>query len=285
MKLVPLAVDESLSLRNDGTLEVFFLGVGSMFAQRHYQLNIILVKGDQHLLVDFGMTGPASMHNVARLNPAFIHAVLPTHSHDDHIGGLGYLALTSKYIGQPFMKQPKLKLITTGEYRDILWDRSLRGSLEHNERKEDGSGLVMTDFFDIVLAEPKDTGDRPTWIIQLGDMKIELFRTRHIPEQATTIAESFISYGLFVDDRVFLSGDTQFDPELIQNYAARGAEVFFHDVQFFPGAVHAPLTDLRTLPEAIKQRMFLNHLADSWEEQDPGGFAGWAQQGITYRFD
>ncbi len=58
----------------------------------------------------------------------------------------------------------------------------------------------------------------------------------------------------------------------------------FHDVQFFPGAVHAPLSELATLPAAMRDKMLLVHYADNWQEQDISGFAGWARQGVLYRF-
>ena len=79
------------------------------------------------------------------------------------------------------------------------------------------------------------------------------------------------------------SGDTQFDPGLIELYADR-SEVMFHDVQFFPGAVHAPLADLRTLPDNIKAKMYLMHYSDDWSNHNIADFAGWTNQGVRYIF-
>ena len=62
------------------------------------------------------------------------------------------------------------------------------------------------------------------------------------------------------------------------------ATTMFHDVQFFPGAVHAPLEDLRSYESHIKRKMYLYHRADNWGDQDITEFAGWAEQGIIYRF-
>lgn len=59
----------------------------------------------------------------------------------------------------------------------------------------------------------------------------------------------------------------------------------FHDVQFCPGAVHAPLNDLKTLPAEIKAKMWLMHYADNWQSQEIKDFAGWTQQGVRYIFD
>jgi len=284
MRKYELEGERKLHLANDGDLEVFHLGVGSMFATAHYQTNFFLVKGDSHVLVDFGMTGPTAIAETARLNPGAVRAVLPTHSHEDHIGGMSYLGLSNRYIGIPFMKAPKIKMIITEEYEPILWERSLRGSLEYNEVDEHGRPLAFGDYFDIIHPTPGTETPRQTWELQFGDLKLELFRTRHIPEQAVDIDGAFLSYGLFVDDRVFFSCDSQFDRELLEIYDERGAEWYFHDVQFFPGAVHAPLTDLRTLPTHIKEKMFLSHYGDNFGDQDITGFAGWAQQGIVYNF-
>ena len=46
-----------LSLKNDGQLELFFIGVGSAFALKNNQTNFLIIKGDKHIMVDFGMTG------------------------------------------------------------------------------------------------------------------------------------------------------------------------------------------------------------------------------------
>lgn len=284
MKVIQLARDESLNLNTDGPLEVFFLGVGSLFATRHFQTNFLLIKGEDHVLVDFGNTGPNALRSTARLEPSAIEVVLPSHSHDDHIGGLGHLALHNRYVGIPFMGKPKTQLIATSEYEQLLWQNSLRGSLEWNEVNDSGDPLTLRDFFDVKHPE-FHAGQRDSWTIDVGSMHLELFRTIHIPEQANSIEETFPSYGLYVDDRVFFSCDTQFDRELIDLYAAKGVEAWFHDVQFFPGAVHAPLEDLKTLPEPVRRSMYLTHYSDNWLEQDIAGFAGWTEQGVRYRFE
>jgi ribonuclease BN (tRNA processing enzyme) len=285
MQLVSLPDNKPLSLRNDGGLEAFFIGVGSLFSTEHFHTNFLLVKGEDHLLVDFGSTGPNALRRVARLEPADIRVMMPSHSHDDHIGGLGFLALTSRYIAVPFMQRPKLRLIVTEEYERVLWERSLRGNLEWNEVDSTGKPLTLADYVEVVHPTPAGNGDLARWTVDVGSIHVEIFRTRHIPQQATTVDEAKLSYGFFVDDRVFFSCDSQFDPALVQHYADKGAEWFFHDVQFFPGAVHAPLADLKTLPASIRERMWLVHYADNWRDQEIEGFAGWARQGMRYIFD
>lgn len=284
MQAIPLESGQKLSLKNDGALDVFFIGVGSAFASTVYQTNFLLIQGDQHVMVDFGMTGPEALSNTARLKSTDIEVLLPTHSHADHIGGIECLALMNRYVGQKFLNKSKLKVIINQEYQRILWDYSLRGGLEWNEESAQmGRPLCFGDYFDVIRPMWKAKQPREIYELTLGDMHLEIFRTKHIPEKSANWEDAFVSYGLYVNNRVFISCDTQFDRELIDMYASR-SEVMFHDVQFFPGAVHAPLQDLRTLPDDIKKKMHFIHYADNYREQDISGFAGYAQQGTIYRF-
>ncbi len=286
MRLLPLRPDEKLPLTNDGHLWCFFIGTGSMFALKYFQTNFLVVKGQDHLLVDFGMTGPMALSSTARRQAVDIRAVLVTHAHEDHAGGVGYLALANRYIGIPFMKAPKTKLVVAPPFEPLFWEHTLRGSLGWNEGDPSGGrNLSLPDYFDVLHPAPLEGRERETWSVDVGSIHVELFRTRHIPEEAATWKDAWYSYGLCVDGRLFFSGDSQFDQGLVDDYEARGVQHYFHDVQFFPGAVHAPLADLRTLPDSVKQRMWLMHYSDNVDSQDPSGFAGWAQQGVIYDFD
>ncbi len=274
---------ESLSLRNDGKLELFFIGVGSAFAVENFQTNFFIIKGDKHILVDFGATGPHALKNTARLQTTDIDVVLPTHSHADHIAGLENIGLSSRYVGTRFMKKDKVKIITDENYQRILWSFSLQGGLEWNEVDGMAHKLQFSDYFDVIRPTWKCFSPRETFEVNYGDIHLEIFRTNHIPEQSSKWEASFVSYGVFIDDHVFVSGDTKFDKDLIDIYASK-SDVMFHDVQFFPGAVHAPLADLKTLPADIKKKMYLMHYADNWKSQDISDFGGWVQQGVRYIF-
>ena len=84
---------EKLSLTNDGELELFFIGAGSAFAKTLRQTNFLIIKGDQHVMVDFGMTGPEALRDTTGLEPTDLRVLLPTHSHADHVGGLPTVCL------------------------------------------------------------------------------------------------------------------------------------------------------------------------------------------------
>jgi len=279
-------------LTNDGELDIFFIGVGSALTKVGHQTNFLIVKGEHHIMVDYGRTAPEALLQVAGLQWEDLQVLLPTHSHCDHVGGIGELALYNRYVAMPFMKKPKLQMIVTKEYQDVLWERTLRGALEWNEETVDtGQRLSFGDFFDVVRPEWKSWQPRETYVVDFPEdepdpkkrIHLELFRTNHVPEQRGNWADCFISHGLFVEGHVFLSCDTKYDPALIEFYAPQ-SDVMFHDVQFFPGAVHAPLENLREFNDSIKAKMLLKHYGDNFAEQDISGFAGWAEEGLTYRW-
>lgn len=286
MEILPIT-EKPYELVNDGEqLDLIFLGVGSAFAAKNRQTNFVLVKGGTAIFVDFGMTGPMALMEVLGLPVTDIEVVLPTHSHADHVGGFEAIGLMNRYVGMRFMNKPKVRCILSEEYQRVLWENSLRGGMEYNERDEkSGQKLDFVDFFDVVRPIWKARASREIFEVNYGGIRIELFRTKHIPEMSPSWEVSFVSFGLYLPDyRLFISGDTRFDTDLIEQYDDRSG-VMFHDVQFFSGAVHAPLDELKTFPEGVTQKMWLMHYADNWEEQDISQFGGWAEAGKVYRFD
>ena len=284
MEIRHILEGEKLRLTNDGNLEICFIGVGSAFARTLNQTNFIIIKGDSHIMVDFGMTGPNALRQVTGLEPTDLEVILPTHSHADHVGGIECLGLMNRYVGIPFMKKSLLKMIINEEYQRILWENTLKGGMEWNEKDEEtGQKLDFSDFFEVVRPTWKTHSPREIWEVDYDGIHIEMFRTKHIPNTAAGWESSFVSYGLFIDGHVFVSVDTRYDPDLLDLYADRSS-IMFHDVQFFPGAVHAPLGDLHTQPDDRKKKMHLMHYADNWAEQDITGFAGWTEQGAIYGF-
>lgn len=282
MKIVP--VEKPLRLTNDGTLEIVFLGVGGAFSQTLFNTNFLIIKGDAHLLVDFGTTGPFSLPASTGLTLSDIQAILPTHSHCDHIGGIESLALWNRYVAIPQFGKHKISMIISEEYEDILWNQSLRGGMEQNEYSSEGKPLAISDFFDIIRPNWLDREPRLRLELDWNGIHIELFGTNHVPEQASSASSAFITHGLHIDGRVFFSGDTKFDKELLNMYADR-SEYMFHDASFFPNPVHASLEELRTLPSSIKEKMFLVHYGDAHAQYSVEEFCGFTQKGMRYIFD
>jgi len=292
MKIIPITegMKGKELLRTDGALHIIFLGVGSSRAKRNFQTNFLLVKGNHCVVVDLGRTSPEALSNLG-LELGDIDIVTLTHGHADHIGAVEQLALDCRYV---YGKKPTL--IVTPEWGRVLWEHSLSGGLMYNEQNQEGRPMSLTDYFNVRHPSWFSQSPRETWISVIGshndvivgsptknELELRIFRTKHTPNSSTDWSDSFLSHGLFVDRRIFMSCDTRFDAELVHEY--RTAEWFFHDVQFFPGAVHAPLLDLKSFPPEIKSRMMLKHYSDDWEKQDISDFAGFAQQGVIYRFE
>ena len=282
MKTALLPPGARLSLTNPDHLEMFWIGVGSAASKRNAQSNFLIIKGDAHIMVDLGALGPIALLETARLRPIDLKNLLPTHSHADHIGGIEEFLLTSRY-GRVKHGGPRPTTIINEHFQEVLWDRSLRGGLEWNEDGGRGQMLTFTDYSRIVRPTWKTQQPREIWSVDFEGIRLELFRTKHVPDTAPDWQSSFVSFGMMIDNRILLSGDTRFDPALLDIYADQ-AEVIYHDVQFFPGGVHTPLADLKTLPAKWKEKMLLYHYSDDFETQDIRDFAGWTQRGVRYLF-
>ena len=274
---------KQLPLTNDGRLSLFPVGCGSAFSKVLYQNNILIVKGNSHVMIDCGTRTPQALSEIGR-PVSDIQTWLVTHSHADHIGGLEEVMLMGRYVART-----KPEIVITEEYEETLWYMSLRGGGEFNE-VHDGRGLAFADFWNTIRPQPLDGYPRDTREVVIGDLNLKLVRTRHFPQQAPDWQESAYSVGIVLDDRILFTGDTQFDADLLESYDSRfNFEYIFHDVQFFTGGIHASLDELAALPSGLKRRMILMHYGDAWKRHVKRirreGFIGFARQGSTYTFD
>lgn len=277
MRIEPLLDGERLSLTTPGHLEVFFLGTGGAFSQNLGNTNLLLVQGDTHLLVDFGITGPTRLWEKARLRPTDIQAVLPTHVHSDHVGGLENLAFQNYFI-----TRRKPLLFVPEAHHKVLWDDTLSGGMKYLTGVE--HALRLGDYFVVKMPNQTRVWPDEQYEFTHGPLKIKLFRTDHIAGPCDE--PDFLSYGLVVNDRVFFSGDSTLNPELFLRFPS--CEAYFHDCSIYPcGGTHATLADLRggILRPNIKDKMFLVHYSDDFRSHDVSDFAGWAEAGLRYIFD
>lgn len=282
---------EPLPLTTDGHLRIVFIGVGSAFAKRNRQSNILIIQGDHHILIDCGTQGPLALNDVG-LDVKKVRCYLPTHSHADHIGGYEEIMLTNRYFGKP--TPPDLVILR--DYEEILWTKSLAGGAEYCEANQ-GRPLQLSDFFEICRPKAQHILGRKCWAYQHGPLEITLMRTRHFPDSAVSVDESQWCSGVYVNRKVWISGDTMFDREYPERFGEE-AEIMFHDCQLFRGGVHASYEELMELPKDIRAKMFLYHFGDNWDKPETwvkktdkfignpeeDGFMGWTQPRVAYDF-
>ena len=83
---------------------------------------------------------------------------------------------------------------------------------------------------------------------------------------------------------IFFTADSRFTPDYHHPYFS-AADFIFHDCETseYQSGVHAHYTDLVTLPEAIKSKMYLYHYAEK-KPIDPkaDGFLGYVEAGDIF---
>ncbi len=286
-------------------LTLTFLGVGSAFAKRNHQSNALIEawktspdqqdEPDDTLLVDFGCTGPTAIHQLQqkpefaylavddRTNYAKIRRLLVTHQHADHIGGIEELAFNNTFVHAGTDKPFKPQIISSINILVNLWDTSLKGGMSPMP----GRYALLQDYFFILALRP--TADGFESFNMLKRYEFEIFPTDHIQIERKY---DWPSYGLTIRDTttgesVFFSGDTRFDFAANENRLL-AAKMCFHDVQFTEqeSAVHATLSELRTMPDEIRKKTHLYHYPDQWDDPQysftKDEFAGFAVPQVRY---
>ncbi|MBY0358547.1 MAG: MBL fold metallo-hydrolase [Candidatus Obscuribacterales bacterium] len=254
-----------------------FLGVGGAFARENFHSNMVLSLNGKRLLIDAGGDIRFSLA-AAGLKLTDLHAVYVSHLHGDHVGGMEYLALGTKFnpafVDDAGAKR-KLKLFIKSNMARDLWNNVMRGGTATIQ----GEVNTLDTFFDV-----KKCGHNGKFTFE--GTNFLLVQTVHYVNDR----ELAPSYGLFWQapngQKVFLTTDTQFAPASIVTFYKQ-ADIVFHDCEIgpFKSGVHAHFTDLCTLPVELRAKMWLYHYNDGDKlDAVEHGFAGWVKQGQEFDF-
>lgn len=104
-------------------MKITMVGTGSAFAKRFDNNNALIEVDEFRLLVDCGITLPRALHEMD-IQFVDLDAVLISHIHGDHVGGLEELAFQMMF---KFKRKPVLYLAQ--QLIKPLWENTLRGGL------------------------------------------------------------------------------------------------------------------------------------------------------------
>lgn len=253
-------------------MKLTFLGSGSAFTvgSDNYHSNMLLESDTgKRLLIDCGSDVRFSLHEVG-LTYRDIDAVYISHLHADHAGGLEWLSFTTKF--DPLCAKPTLFVNEKTVYD--LWNKVLAGGLSSIQG-------VIADLSTYFHVKPiKENGG-----FQWEGIEFRTVQTVHIVSGFTIVP----SYGLIFtinDLTVFITTDTQFAQNQLMSFYQM-ANVIFHDCETnsIRSCVHAHYSELLTLPDEVKRKMWLyhynpGHLPDA--KQD--GFRGFVLKGQVFDF-
>ncbi|MSX02426.1 MAG: MBL fold metallo-hydrolase [Actinobacteria bacterium] len=202
---------------------------------------VAVIAGDAIYVVDAGEKASETFNRM-QLRPDRIEAVLLTHFHSDHIGGLGSMAL-QRWVANA--ASTKLRVLgPTGVDRVVdgyneayALDSSYR-TAHHGEAIAPSSSAGMT-------AEPFEfaAGEKSCVVLEEGGLTVTAFEVDHSP------ATPAVGYRFDYKGRsIVVSGDTVYSDSLVE--ASTGADLLVHD------ALSADL--LKLVEDASRDAGFLN---------------------------
>jgi ribonuclease BN (tRNA processing enzyme) len=223
-------------------MRVRFAGSGDAFGSGgRWQTCIHLSAEGQVLLVDCGATSLVAL-KAQGLDPNAVDAVVVTHLHGDHFGGLPFLVLDGQFAARSApltVAGPPGVRTRLAEAMEVLFP---------------GSSRIRRRFeLHVVELTPDGTP------AQLGAARVRGWEVEH------ACGAPPLAVSVDMDARRFAySGDTQWTPALIE--AARGAHLFAVEAYTFDRPVRYHL-DYRTLRECKNdlhaERIVLTHMSPS----------------------
>jgi len=254
-------------------MKLTFIGSGSAFTMDNYHSNMVLESQGKRLLIDCGGDARFALRDQL-LTSRDIDAVYISHLHNDHIGGLEWLAFATYF--DPGKERPDLYAIVP--LMSGIWT-SLKGGLASLQAKQ----ATLETYFDTHRLRVNN-------VFVWQDMGFMPIQTIHIMDGYSIVSSFGLMIGINTPERktkkVFITTDTQNNPNQLQDFYNE-ADVIFHDCETsnFKSGVHAHYEELKTLGDKTKKKMWLYHYQDGkLPDAEKDGFTGFVKKGQSFEF-
>ena len=232
-------------------MRMVFAGSAAAFATcaGNFHSNVVVETADaggetRRLLIDCGSDARWSLKELG-LGYTDIDAVYVSHLHGDHVGGLEWLGVL-RYFHQP-RRRPAL--FVPAPIRRPLWDTCLKGTMT----LLDFGPADLESFFEVTEV-PEDEGF--TWM----GIRFDLVPLVHLRGGGYVLW----SYGLRIGTargEVFFTSDCRFERDRLDSGYERAALIFQDcETQAPRTGAHPHFEDLCTLPDGIREKMWLYHV-------------------------
>jgi len=250
-------------------MKLTFLGSGSAFTVGdNYHSNMLLTAANgKKLLIDCGSDVRHALYEQG-FSYLDIQDVYVSHLHADHIGGLEWLAFTTKFD----TNCPKPRLHISKLLLDDLWNKSLKGGLSSISDEK----ISIDTYFDV-----NAIGEEGFFL--WNGIQFELHQTVHIIS-GNELQPSFGLYFKFEDKIFFITTDAKFSPDSFVEFY-ENADLIFQDCETaqYKSGVHAHYTELITLPLFYKAKMWLYHYQPNFlPDSTADGFRGFVKKGQVF---
>lgn len=267
-------------------MTIKFLGRGGAFAPMEVGNSNMMITSEsgKRLMFDFGSTAPYIYRDEWKMDFADIDAFYISHLHADHVN-LEMVAFHRYFLPKRDEAgnriKPKLFMVTP--LMKELWDNTLSGGLESVQ----GKIMTLTDYFE---CKPVVENESFEWEgYRFTPIQTVHVRSGYIIKHSYGLAvqkinqlqsgEAAIDYGRY---DAYITSDTQFDMGLMEFYDR--ANIIFHDCETgnYKSIVHSHYSDLKTLPDRIRKKMWLYHYNQPEPTFKEDGFAGFVEKGQEF---